>query len=298
MDPAPVSTDNPPLPVIDLSDPDTIATAARLRRACTEQGFFYLIGHGVDPALMEAAVLQCRALFALPLADKLALRPTDGDGCFDASQGYSPYQSETLNPQEQKQPCTQEGFRLKLTTGRGAEADAAARAAHPWPEEAAVPGFRATLLEYHEAMQALAYRVTQLLLEAVGLSPVRCTRVCALKERTAVFVDLDGLDRSRSKSQSYQPRVNPHARPSHRLNFAVRPNPHAHQSHPKTPGRSPRRFPPLRRHHAAAALPAGALRPRSRHHGLREPHGLGLPDAPPLGAYVYDSLLFGLARAV
>lgn len=173
--------DGPPLPVIDLSDPDTRATAARLRNACTEQGFFYLIGHGVDPALFEAALVQCRALFKLPLEDKLALRPADGDGGFDASQGYSPYQSEMLNPQEQTQPCTQEGFRLKLTTGRGPAADAAARAAHPWPAEAAVPGFRAAMLAYHEAMEALAYRVTQLLLEAVGLSPVRCSHTLCVR---------------------------------------------------------------------------------------------------------------------
>lgn len=165
--------DNSSLPVIDLADPDSTATAARLRQACMDQGFFYLIGHGVDPALMAAALTQCRAFFGLPLADKLALRPVDGAGGFDASQGYSPYQSEMLNPAEQTQPCTQEGFRLKLTTGHGDAADAAARAAHPWPEEAAVPGFRATMLEYHDTMQALAYRVTQLLLGAVGLPPVR-----------------------------------------------------------------------------------------------------------------------------
>ena len=173
--PAPASSpnDDPPLPVIDLADADTTATAARLRQACMDQGFFYLIGHGVNPALMEAALRQCRSFFALPLADKMALRPVDGAGGFDASQGYQPYQSEMVNPAEQTQPCTLEGFRLKLTTGHGDAADAAARAAHPWPGEAAMPGFRATMLEYHDTMQALAYRVTQLLLEAVGLPPVR-----------------------------------------------------------------------------------------------------------------------------
>lgn len=153
------------LPVIDLSDPDTGATAARLRAACMDQGFFVVVGHGVDPALMEAALAQCRALFALPLEEKLALRPEPAD----ASRGYSPYQSELLNPQEQRQPCTQEGFRLKLTTGQGPEGDAAAWAAHPWPDPGALPAFRATVVTYHEAMERLAYRVTQLLLEAVGL---------------------------------------------------------------------------------------------------------------------------------
>jgi isopenicillin N synthase-like dioxygenase len=176
--PAPASLST--LPVIDLSHPDTAATAARLRAACMEEGFFYLIGHGVDASLMAAALAQCRAFFALPLEAKMALRPPphDHDGTpavavVDASRGYSPFQSEMLNPQEQRAPCTQEGFRLKLTTGEGGpQADTAARAAHPWPDSGSLPAFRPTLIAYHEAMQALAYRVTQMLLEAVGLDRV------------------------------------------------------------------------------------------------------------------------------
>ncbi len=132
------------------------------------EGFFYLVGHGVDSALMAAAWRECRAFFALPLEAKLALQSSN-----DASRGYSPYQSELLNPQEQRQPCTQEGLRLKLTTGLGPEADAAARATHPWPDAETLPAFRSTFLAAHEAMEALAYQLTRRLLEAVGVDGVR-----------------------------------------------------------------------------------------------------------------------------
>lgn len=167
------------MPVIDLADPDAAATAARLRSACMEHGFFYLIGHGIDPALMDAALKECRALFALPVEEKLAMRPPPE--AQESGRGYSPYQSEMLNPQEQRQPCTQESFRLKLTTGHGAEADAAARASHPWPDPAVAPGFRTTLEAYHEALEAVAYRVTQRLLEAVGLDPVSTMPLCVCR---------------------------------------------------------------------------------------------------------------------
>ncbi len=65
------------LPVLDLSraaDPDTAAAfRADLRRATHEVGFFYLVGHGVEPGLRDDLLRVARRFFALPESDKLVI---------------------------------------------------------------------------------------------------------------------------------------------------------------------------------------------------------------------------------
>lgn len=65
------------LPVLDLSLADDPVTAAQfreqLREATHDYGFFYLVGHGVDPALTEEIISVSREFFALPEADKLEI---------------------------------------------------------------------------------------------------------------------------------------------------------------------------------------------------------------------------------
>lgn len=60
------------IPVIDLAHPRA-ALVAQIARACREWGFFQIVGHGVDPALMAAADAEARAFFAAPKAEKRAL---------------------------------------------------------------------------------------------------------------------------------------------------------------------------------------------------------------------------------
>lgn len=71
----------PGLPVLDLSrldDSPEEADAFRtdLRNAAHEVGFFYLVGHGVDPAVTTELFRVAEAFFALPEADKLAIEMT------------------------------------------------------------------------------------------------------------------------------------------------------------------------------------------------------------------------------
>ena len=141
-----------PLPVIDLASP----SLPGLRQACETHGFFYLRGHGIPPSLLCAALHQCRSFFSLPLATKQTLTGKDH------SQGYQALGTETLNKKEQSQPCTQEGFRLILTPPSPTQ---------PWPDPVLLPRFRSVLSEYHAAMEAVAHRVTRLLLASVGLPP-------------------------------------------------------------------------------------------------------------------------------
>ena len=58
------------LPVIDISalvaGDDAAETAAAIDLACREHGFFYVVGHGVDPDLQARLDRSARAFFALP----------------------------------------------------------------------------------------------------------------------------------------------------------------------------------------------------------------------------------------
>lgn len=61
------------LPIIDVSDPTRAATRRRIDAACREWGFFQVVRHPIDEALIAALRRQMRAFFALPLAAKHAI---------------------------------------------------------------------------------------------------------------------------------------------------------------------------------------------------------------------------------
>jgi len=65
------------VPVIDIA-PYLAGTpegkrrvAAQLDRACREVGFYVIVGHGVDPGLVEEVEVVSRAFFDLPLGEKM-----------------------------------------------------------------------------------------------------------------------------------------------------------------------------------------------------------------------------------
>lgn len=128
-----------------------------MRAACQTLGFFHVRGHGIDPTLLRAALDECKAFFALPLSAKHAVTG------LDPSYGYQSLGTEQLDHSgQQRAPCTQEGFRLKLTPPLPS---------HPWPSPASLPSFRATLEAYHAAMESVAHRLMQLLVASIGLPP-------------------------------------------------------------------------------------------------------------------------------
>jgi isopenicillin N synthase-like dioxygenase len=58
------------VPTIDL----THVSAGAVARACEEVGFFTVVGHGVDPALIEEVAARSRAFFDRPDAEKERFR--------------------------------------------------------------------------------------------------------------------------------------------------------------------------------------------------------------------------------
>ena len=63
------------LPIVDvaplvLGSGDVAGTAAAIDSACRSHGFFYVVGHGVEPALQQRLDRAARAFFALPETTK------------------------------------------------------------------------------------------------------------------------------------------------------------------------------------------------------------------------------------
>jgi isopenicillin N synthase-like dioxygenase len=100
------------VPVIDVA-PFLEGTAAGKRhvaqavgRACTEIGFFTIVGHGADPALVDRMFQVSREFFDRPLAEKLAVarpRPEQSRGYLglgDENLAYSLGNQDTVDLKE------------------------------------------------------------------------------------------------------------------------------------------------------------------------------------------------------
>lgn len=143
------------IPVIDVSglraptlaDRQTVANA--LGAAARGPGFLYVANHGIDPALLARVFAAARAFFALPEPDKLALDIRRSPH----NRGYAGAATEQLD--ETALPDRKEAFNVGLELPPDdAEllADVPFRGVNVWP---ALPGWRATMLEYFAACMEL-----------------------------------------------------------------------------------------------------------------------------------------------
>jgi isopenicillin N synthase-like dioxygenase len=87
------------VPVIDLTAArqgtraERLAVAGAIDQACREIGFFAISGHGIADRLVDDLRRAAHAFFALPVADKVAVRhPVPG-----TNRGYHPVGGETLS---------------------------------------------------------------------------------------------------------------------------------------------------------------------------------------------------------
>lgn len=86
------------VPEIDISaylegDPGgTKRIAEEINRACTEIGFFSIVGHGVDQSQIEETYGAATEFFRLPVEEKLKIKQPDPS----ISRGYTPMKGEAL----------------------------------------------------------------------------------------------------------------------------------------------------------------------------------------------------------
>lgn len=148
------------LPVIDLRSGGSIAR--ELDRACSEFGFFYLVGHDIDPSLGDRLLQLSRDFFSRDEAEKLRIHMSQGGRAW---RGYFPVGGELTSGQ----PDLKEGLYFGSELD---ESDPRVRAGMPmhgrnlFPD---VPEFRATVLDYMSGLEAAGQQVLSLLAQGLRL---------------------------------------------------------------------------------------------------------------------------------
>lgn len=153
------------IPVINIEPllretEDLADTAAQLRTACREFGFFYIVGHGVSETLQQRLAAQSQTFFDLPLSKKMEIRMARGGRAW---RGYFPVGEELTSGQPDRKEGLYFGTELP-------EEDPRVRAGLPLHGRnlfpAAVPTLRETVLSYTEALTAVGHA----LMRGIGLS--------------------------------------------------------------------------------------------------------------------------------
>lgn len=149
------------IPVIDVTGLGEASGDARIGSAFLDAystwGFGYVIGHGIDPGLMDAVFAQSRAFHALPIEDKLALAVgTD-------HRGYIPFKTSTdvtSSVEIVTKPNQSESFMMIGTIPQGRYLAGADR----FPQLA---GFAETMTDYRAAMSGLASSLMSVIASAL-----------------------------------------------------------------------------------------------------------------------------------
>jgi isopenicillin N synthase-like dioxygenase len=145
------------LPVIDLSlfdvgGPWRDHVAAQVDWAASEFGFFYVIGHGIEPGVVDSLQTLSRAFFDLDDPVKNRVHMSRGGRAW---RGYFPVGGELTSGR----PDLKEGLYFGEEL---AEDDARVRAGTPlhgrnvFPE---LPGFREAVLDYMSALTGLGHKL-------------------------------------------------------------------------------------------------------------------------------------------
>jgi isopenicillin N synthase-like dioxygenase len=150
------STEN--VPIIDIGSGDIASIGAALDRACSEFGFFYVTGHGIDPALSARMITLAREFFALPIGQKLSIAMAHGGRAW---RGYFPVEGELTSGR----PDRKEGIYFGTELGVDDPRVRAGLPLHGMNLYPPLSGFRDTLLTYIDHVTALG----QLLLSGIGV---------------------------------------------------------------------------------------------------------------------------------
>ncbi len=156
------------LPILDISELDAgpesaAAFRTRLREVTHDVGFFYLVGHGIDPELTNRLLDLSRRFFDLPERDKLAIENIHSP----QFRGYTRVGKELTNGDVD--------WREQIDIGE--ERDVVERAdgvpdfwrlegPNLWP--AALPDFQSTVDEWRRQLTALAIRLLRSWAIALG----------------------------------------------------------------------------------------------------------------------------------
>lgn len=148
------------IPVISLAGPEA-EVARQVRAACTSMGFFYVLDHGIPPAMVAETFAWAARFFALPEAAKQAValsenRGWEGLGAQTLDAAARPDRKESFYASIEHPP--DHPYVLKGHHGYGS---------NRWPAE--LPGFAAHMEAYIAAMVGLGERLMRHLARSLGL---------------------------------------------------------------------------------------------------------------------------------
>ena len=143
--------------VIDLAE-DSASVEGEIARACADWGFFHLIGHGLEAALLAGMMREARTFFRAPAATKRALSRSR-----DNPWGY--YDRELTKNQRDKKEIFDIGPDV---TGLEVDGDVFLGRT-PYPKEH--PDFRGTAAAYFLACEDLCLRLLAPIAGGLGVAP-------------------------------------------------------------------------------------------------------------------------------
>ena len=157
------------LPIVDVApllagrdDAAVASVASDIGRACEEDGFFYVTGHGVDPRPLERLARQ---FFARPLVEKMEIAMARGGVAW---RGYFPVGGELTSGR----PDLKEGLYLGAELGPDhprVKAGTPLHGANLWPRS--VPELRGAVLEHIARMTAVSQAIARGLSLSLSLAP-------------------------------------------------------------------------------------------------------------------------------
>lgn len=155
------------LPVVDLTGFASSATVRRavaqhIGAACRMHGFFYVAGHGIEPALLARLETLSRAFFALPLQEKLRIEMARGGRAW---RGYFPVGNELTSGQ----PDRKEGLYLGTELAADHPLVRAGTPVHGPNLFPQIEGFRATVLAYIDAVTGLGHQLMAAIAASLAL---------------------------------------------------------------------------------------------------------------------------------
>lgn len=165
------------IPIIDLTDyldgqPGALQQTARdIHEALTHVGFFVITGHDVPAALIDQTFGEAVRLHELPMARKLALKLNEHNNGYMAKGRYAVWTSDV---NDNDKPDLNEAFFVKRERASDNRLRLSGRrftGSNMWPDEADMPGFRAHIVEYLNAMEAFTNRLLPAIAVSLDLDP-------------------------------------------------------------------------------------------------------------------------------
>lgn len=161
------------VPVLDLADYFAGDEAAlpglgeELRQALETVGFFCITGHGIDDGLIARVYAEAARFHALPLDEKLKIPMSASNTGYVPLAGGISRASEVETATRPNQNAAFFMKRERTPDDPDVIAGTPHRGLNQWPD--GLPGYRETLIEYFDAMEAMAQRLLPVYAVALAL---------------------------------------------------------------------------------------------------------------------------------